>query len=64
MPLFMTALDRIPSGLLDGDEPLEIGAQLYIDSKAPWDRLPSGGRQYETAPPLAELIALLHSRSK
>jgi hypothetical protein len=62
-PLRDTGYIWVPSGLIDGDEPLEIGAHLYIDSKAPWDRLPSGGLQFETAPVLTELIALLHSRS-
>ena len=62
-PLRDTGYIWVPSGLIDGDEPLEIGAQLYIDSKAPWDQLPSGGLHFETAPALTELIALLHSRS-
>lgn len=62
-PLRDTGYIWVPSGLLDGDGPLEIGAQLYIDSRAPWDKLPSGGLQYETAPALEELIALLHART-
>jgi hypothetical protein len=49
----------VPSGLLDGDGPLAIGAQLYVDSKAVWDTLPDGGMHFETAPDLMELIALL-----
>jgi hypothetical protein len=60
-PLRDTGYVWVPSGLIDGDAPLEIGARLYTDSRAPWDRLPSGGLQFETAPGLAELIALLHS---
>ena len=62
-PLRDTGTIWVPSGLIDGDEPLEIGAQLYIDSKAPWDRLLSGGLHFVTAPGLRELIELLHSRS-
>jgi hypothetical protein len=53
----------VPSGLLDGDGPLEIGLQLYVGSKPSWDVVPSGGRHYESAPDMAELIELLHSRT-
>lgn len=60
-PLRDTGYVWVPSGLLDGDEPLEIAAQLYIGSRAPWARLPAGGLRFETAPPLDELIALLHA---
>ena len=52
----------VASGLLDGEEPLEIAAQLYVGSRAPWARLPAGGMQYEEAPDMKELIALLHGR--
>lgn len=62
-PLRDTGYIWVPSGLLDGNEPLEIAAQLYVDSKASWDQPPSGGLHFETAPSLTELIALLHSRS-
>ena len=62
-PLRDTGTIWVPSGLLDGDEPLEIAAQLYVDSKAAWDPLPSGAPHFETAPGLTELIALLQSRS-
>jgi hypothetical protein len=44
----------------DGDEPLEIAAQLYIDSRAPWDQPPSGGLHLQYRAGLGELIALLH----
>jgi hypothetical protein len=62
-PLRDTGYIWVPSGLLEDSEPLEIAAQLYVDSKASWDPLPSGGQHFETAPGLTELIALLHSRS-
>jgi hypothetical protein len=61
-PLRDTGYVWVPSGLLDGDGPLEIGAQLYVDSRAPWAQLPAGMRQFGTAPPLPELIALLHGK--
>jgi hypothetical protein len=62
-PLRDTGYVWVPSGLLDGSGPLEIGAQLHVDSRAPWTRLPQDGRQFGTAPPFDELIALLHART-
>jgi len=62
-PLRDTGYVWVPSGLLDGDGPLEIGAQLYVDSKAAWDTLPTGGKRFKTAPDLTELIALLHGKA-
>jgi hypothetical protein len=63
-PLRDTGFIWVPSGLLEGDGPLEIGAQLYLGSTASWDEAPGRGRQFETAPELVELIAFLHSRSE
>ena len=60
-PLRDTGYVWVPSGLLDGEEPLEIRAQLYVGSRAPWARLPPGVRQFDEAPPMTELIALLHA---
>lgn len=60
-PLRDTGCIWVPSGLLDDDESLEIGAQLFVGSRAAWTKLPAGGVQFETAPELTELIALLHS---
>jgi hypothetical protein len=62
-PLRDTGYVWVPSGLLDGDVPLEIGAQLYVGSKAAWTKLPTGGTHFETAPALAELIEILHGRA-
>jgi len=59
-PLRDTGYIWVPSGLLDGDGPLEIGAQLYVQSKAHWAKLPSGVRLFDAAPELKEMIALLH----
>ena len=53
----------VPAGALDEDAPLEIGLQLHVGSKPSWDVVPSGGRHYESAPDLSDLIALLHSRT-
>ncbi len=51
----------IPSGLLDGDAPLKIGAQVYVDSRASWAQLPTGMPRFETVPGLDGLIELLHA---
>lgn len=60
-PLRDTGFIWVPSGLLDDDATLTIGAHLYTGSRASWDEPPSGGLQFETAPDLRELIALLHA---
>ncbi len=62
-PLRDTGYVWVPSGLLDGDGPLRIGAQLHTGSKASWTTLPEGGLRFETAPALDELIALLHAKT-
>ena len=62
-PLRDTGYVWVPAGALDGDGPLEIGAQLYLESKTSWDAPRGDGLQLETSPPLAELIAILHGRS-
>jgi hypothetical protein len=59
-PLRDTGYVWVPAGALDEDRPLEIGAQLFLSSRTRWDVPRADGLQYETAPPLAELIALLH----
>ena len=51
----------VPVGLLDDDGPLEIGAHLFVDSKASWDVIHSAGVRYETSPELSEIIEFLHS---
>lgn len=62
-PLRDTGYVWVPSGLLDGDGDLEIGVQLYTESRAPWAQLPAGGHHFTEAPPMMELIALLHAKS-
>jgi hypothetical protein len=51
----------VPVGLLDGSQQSEIAAHLFVGSKAAWEVISPQGEQYETAPGLSELIALLHS---
>jgi hypothetical protein len=60
-PLRETGYVWVPSGLVDDDESLEIGAQLYLASRAPWDHATGAGRPFETAPDLAEVIRMLHT---
>ena len=62
-PLRDTGYIWIPTGLLEGDEQLEIRAQLHVDSKASWDEVLGPGKQFETALELKELIKLLHAET-
>ena len=59
-PLRGTPYYWVPAGLLD-DGQLEIGAQLFVGSKAGWDAITAPGTQYETMPELSEFLALLHA---
>jgi hypothetical protein len=61
-PLRTTKYYWVPAGLLDDDQTLEIGAHLFVDSKASWDEIPTGHPQFMTIPGLSELLDLLHSR--
>ena len=61
-PLRATAYYWVPVGLLDGKVNLEVGAHLFVASKASWDTIPAGARQYETVPEFSEFIRFLHSR--
>jgi hypothetical protein len=61
-PLRDTGYVWVPAGALDEDAMLEIGAQLFLGSKMSCDRPRTDGLQFETAPLLPELIALLHGQ--
>ena len=50
----------VPAGALDETAGLEIAAQLFLESKMHGDLPRSDGLQYETAPDLRELVAILH----
>jgi hypothetical protein len=58
-PLRDTGYVWVPAGALDENGPDEVMAQLHLDSRSPWDRPRSDGMQFETAPPLLDLIELL-----
>jgi hypothetical protein len=51
----------VPAGLMDDKMNLEVGAHLFVASKALWDIIPAGGRQYEAMPEFSEFIRLLHA---
>jgi hypothetical protein len=51
----------VPAGLLDDEMRLEIGAHIFVASKASWDMIPPGAQQYQTIPELSEFISLLHA---
>ncbi len=60
-PLRGTDYLWVPAGLLEGDIPLEVGAHLFVDSKAIWDALPQGGVRYAGMPENHELLRLLNA---
>jgi hypothetical protein len=62
-PLRDTGYVWVPAGALDEEGPLEVGAQLFLESKMTCDRPRADGLQYDTAPSLVELIAILHGKS-
>ena len=47
--------------MLDSDVDLEIAVHIFVGSKASWDSIDAGVRQYETMPELSEFLRLLHS---
>lgn len=48
----------VPAGSLEDTEPLEIAVHICVASKASWDVIPPGSRQYDALPELSELIEL------
>jgi hypothetical protein len=63
-PLRDTAYMWIPAGALDGDGPLRIGAQVFLDSRAAWDTEPGAGAPQSRAPDLHSFIAYLHGETR
>ncbi len=63
-PLRDTGYVWVPAGALDDAGTLEIGAQLFLGSKLPWDIPRNDGLQLESAPDLAELISMLHGEGR
>lgn len=50
----------IPAGLLPDSVNLELVANVWVGSKAPWGPQPVSGTCYETVPELADFMRLLH----
>jgi hypothetical protein len=61
-PLRDTGYIWVPAGALDDAGPLEIAVQLFVGSRFAWDLPRTDGRNFDTAPPMLELIALLHGQ--
>lgn len=59
-PLRDTGYAWVPAGTLDDDAPFAIGAQVFLASRMSCDQPRTDGLQFDEAPALAELIALLH----
>ena len=49
----------VPVGLLDDGDELELGAHLYVGSKAGWDRIADAGIAFDEMPDTDELDRLL-----
>ena len=49
----------VPVGLLEHGEGLEVGAHLFVGSKAPWDVIPDSGKHFDEMPGFEELNLLL-----
>lgn len=51
----------VPAGLLEDSPELELGAHLYVGSKASWDRIAGTGTHFDEMPATDELDRLLRS---
>lgn len=49
----------VPVGLLDDSGELELGAHLFVGSKARWDRIADAGRHFDEMPEAEQLDRLL-----
>ena len=51
----------VPAGLFGADVDLKVVAHLFVRSKASWDVIGGDGTLFQTMPPIADLLHLLHS---
>ncbi|MCO7226722.1 GFA family protein [Pleionea sp. CnH1-48] len=51
----------IPVGALENSDELEMGAHLFMDSKAQWDQVGDSGKKYSDMPEIKELIHQLYA---
>jgi hypothetical protein len=54
-------LYSVPAGCLDASIDVKIVAQLYLGSKAAWDKECPEGLQFTEMPELEEMLELLHA---
>ena len=58
----LTAQDSawwVPVGLLEGDQELQVGAHVFVGSRAGWDVVADSGQQFDEMPDAEALSALL-----
>ena len=58
----LTALDSawwVPVGLLEGDQGLQVGAHVFVGSRAGWDVVADSGQQFDEMPDADALSTLL-----
>ena len=58
----LTAQDSawwVPVGLLEGDQGLQVGAHVFVGSRAGWDVVAESGQQFDEMPDAEALSALL-----
>jgi len=53
-------LYSVPVGSLDDSVEVKVVTQIYMDSKAQWDKDNLAGQQFSEMPSLDEMLALLH----
>lgn len=53
-------LYSVPLGSLDNAPEISVAVQIYLGSKAEWDKPQLEGQQFDEMPALEEMLALLH----
>ncbi|MDC9719180.1 MAG: GFA family protein [Gammaproteobacteria bacterium] len=51
----------IPAGLLEGPVTSQVVLHMHLDSRPPWQTIPTHGHQFATMPSLATIIKLLQA---
>jgi hypothetical protein len=59
-PIGDGSLSWLPLGILDEPAQLELVANIFIGSKAPWAALPTTGVCHNEMPPISEFLKVLH----
>jgi hypothetical protein len=50
----------VPVGLLEATQGLQVGAHVFVGSRAPWDVVVDSGEHFDEMPDAEALAALLH----